>query len=209
MPTPDWILDGLGTLTNEWRPLAAWWHAYFAVLAGACAFGWRPRRRTAAVLLVPPLLSAGALAWWAANPFNGVFLPALGAATAALGWRLPNRPVRTAPVVILIPAFVLLVYAWVYPHFVVAPPVVAWLVAAPVGLIPCPTLAMVVAFALLLDGLGSRPLSALLGAAALFYGLFGTLRLGVVLDWGLVAGALLLLLTAALPTRRREAAPLA
>jgi len=208
MPTPDRILDGLEALTNEWRPIAAWWHAYFAAFAVACALGWRPRRRLAAALLVPPLLSAGALAWWAANPFTGVFLPTLGAAVVALAWRLPNRPVRTAPVVILIPAFGLLVYAWVYPSFIVTPSIVTWLVAAPVGVIPCPTLAMGVAFALLLDGLDSRSLSVLLGIPALFYGLFGTLRLGVVLDWGLVTGALLLLLIAALLARRRAAARL-
>jgi hypothetical protein len=49
-----------------------------------------------------------------------------------------------------------------------------------------------IGFALLGNGLGSRVWSLTLAAVGLFYGLFGVLRLGVLLDIGLVGGALAL-----------------
>jgi hypothetical protein len=66
------------------------------------------------------------------------------------------------------------------------------LYASPVGLVPCPTLAVAIGFALVGNGLGSRVWSLTLAALGLFYGLFGVLRLTVLLDIGLVGGALAL-----------------
>jgi hypothetical protein len=55
-----------------------------------------------------------------------------------------------------------------------------------------------IGFALLGNGLGSRVWSLTLAAVGLFYGLFGVLRLGVLLDIGLVGGALALVAAAVL-----------
>ena len=70
------------------------------------------------------------------------------------------------------------------------------------GLIPCPTLSLVIGFTLLAGGFGSKAWSLVLVAAGTFYGLFGVARLGVVLDVVLAGGALCLL---ALTQSRRPA----
>ena len=80
---------------------------------------------------------------------------------------------------------------WLYPHFLEGH-ATAYLYASPVGLVPCPTLAVAIGFALLGNGLGSRVWSLTLAAVGLLYGLFGVLRLGVFLDIGLVSGAVAL-----------------
>jgi hypothetical protein len=68
-----------------------------------------------------------------------------------------------------------------------------YLYAAPTGVVPCPSLSLVVGFALLSGGLGSRAWSLALAIAGLFYGLFGVARLGVRLDIVLVGGSAALL----------------
>ena len=96
----------------------------------------------------------------------------------------------------------------VYPHFfgisyplpwVFGP--LAYLYAAPTGLIPCPTLSLVIGFALLGGGLGSRAWSISLAAVGLFYGLFGVMRLRVYWDIPLIFGAAALLAVAAASRR--------
>lgn len=75
--------------------------------------------------------------------------------------------------------------------------------AAPLGLIPCPTLALVTGFALFAGGLVSRTWVVVLGAAGASYALFGALGLGVWIDLALLVGAtaLLVLGLAARPSR--------
>jgi hypothetical protein len=81
---------------------------------------------------------------------------------------------------------------WAYPHFLAASGRWAPLHAAPPGLVPCPTLALVIGFSLLMGGLGSASWRAILSVAGLFYGVFGAWRLGVRLDVLLALGALAL-----------------
>ena len=93
----------------------------------------------------------------------------------------------------------MIAFAWIYPHFLegLSPGTSLW--AAPMGVIPCPTLSLVIGFALLFDGFGSRSWSLILAGVGLFYGLFGAARLGVVLDVVLVGGASALLVRTLLP----------
>ncbi len=72
---------------------------------------------------------------------------------------------------------------------------IAYLIGAPVGLVPCPTLSVAIGLALLAGGVGPRSWTIVLVALGMFYGLFGLFRLGVVLDTGLVIGALALVRT--------------
>ena len=65
-------------------------------------------------------------------------------------------------------------------------------IQSPLGLIPCPTLSLIIGFALFFRGFGSKPLVVLYTVAGLFYGFFGVLRLGVMVDAVLVAGSLIL-----------------
>jgi hypothetical protein len=65
-------------------------------------------------------------------------------------------------------------------------------VASPFGLLPCPTLLVVVGSTLVVANLGSWRWSGPLLMAAALYGAIGVFRLGVALDWGLLIGAALL-----------------
>lgn len=94
-----------------------------------------------------------------------------------------------------------MVFAWVYPHFLVGRSPLAYLVGSPMGLIPCPTLALVMGLALVAGGPGGRSTSLLLALAGLFYAVFGVARLGVVLDVALLAGPVGLLALGARATR--------
>lgn len=151
--------------------------------------GWRPTKRQFILIAALPLVSVSIFAWLTKNPFNGVLF-ALGAcALVAVGATLPASAVRRASHPLALVGFATVAFGWVYPHFLQSGSAVRYLYAAPIGLVPCPTLAVVVGLALLAGGLESRAWSIMLAVFALFYGLFGTLRLGVYLDIGLIVGA--------------------
>lgn len=190
MPTPDEILNGLSEIANTWRVLAIFWHVYFGILMLVLIRGARPPRRVAGVLLGLPLLSVSVLAWINGNPFNGTSFAVSGIALIALSTKLPLDRVRVAPWWTATVGALLFAFGWVYPHFLNTSSFLPYLYAAPTGLIPCPTLSIVIGLALILGGLGSRAWSLVLGVTGIFYGLFGSVRLGVLIDWVLLLGAL-------------------
>lgn len=112
------------------------------------------------------------------------------------GSRVPNTPTSinrkwTIPLGVCI-----LIYALVYPHFLVSKTPWLYLVAAPVGLVPCPTLSLVLGFGLILNGFHSRAWKLVAAAAGFFYSLFGIFILGVWLDAGLFLAATFMLILA-------------
>lgn len=136
MPTSTEILAGLTALANDWRSLAIAWHLFFgAVLLGVVA-GWRPSRRLAGVLLAAPLASVSVLAWAAGNPFNGTAFAILSLGLAALAARLRADPIRIGPPALAVPGALLVAFGWVYPHFLQAGSWIAYVYAAPLGLLP-------------------------------------------------------------------------
>ncbi len=189
MPSSHEILDGLEAIANEWRALAIAWHAVWAVALMALGAGWRPRRPVAGAALAVPILSVSLLAWLSGNPFNGTVFAILAVALAGLALRLPCRPVQISPAWLLLPGLVLTAFAWIYPHFLRTDSWIISLSAAPLGLIPCPTLSAVLGMALMLRGLDSRQWSLVLAAAGILYGLIGWARLGVAIDAVLLVGA--------------------
>jgi hypothetical protein len=88
----------------------------------------------------------------------------------------------------------MVVFGWAYPRFLDTASFVPYFYAASTGLIPCPTLSIVIGFSLLLSSLGSRIWSMVLGTMGIIYGLVGTLFLALALDWVLLIGALLLVI---------------
>lgn len=184
MPPPQDILEGLTSIARVW-------HVVVGAGLLALGLGWRPAARVAALLLILPLFSVSVLAFATGNPFNGAVFAGLGVVLAGAALRMPASPVAIARPVLLIPAAALLAFGWVYPHFLDSPPWV-YLYAAPLGLIPCPTLSAVSGTTVLLDGLRSRVWSAVLAAAGILYGVIGAVVLGVTIDIVLVAGAFLL-----------------
>lgn len=198
MPSSSEILSHLSFLSQSYIWLAVLWHlAVFAVLTRK---GWRPKQRHAAQILLLPLMSVSVLGWIHGNPFQGLAFLILTFVLGIISFRLGNRPVSlhrkwTFPVGVAV-----LLYALVYPHFLQTDSLWLYLIAAPVGVVPCPTLSLILGFSLLFQGFYSRLWSLVAAAAGIFYGLFGILRLGVWLDLGLLLAALSHVLLAAAQT---------
>ncbi len=190
MPSAESILAGLTRIANDAFVLAVVWHAILAsILVFFALRGPLPRAGT--VLASAPLASVSALAWAFGNPFNGAVFALLAASLAVLGaLRHEGDPPR--PTWARVAGALLLAYAWVYPHFLELGPL-AYLVGAPMGLVPCPTLALVLGLALLGVVRARRAWSFVLAGAGVLYATIGVLRLGVVLDVPLFMGAVALL----------------
>ncbi len=194
MPSTTDILSGLTRISNDAFAAAVIWHALIAAALIAAALGWRPSRRAVAIALSAPLLSVAGFALAFGNPFNAAVFAALGLAAAAIGATVPRTPIERPARGFALVGAAMVAFAWLYPHFLSGRSPIAYLYGAPVGLIPCPTLSLVIGAALLCGGLG-RAWARLLAVAGAFYALFGVLRLGVQIDLALLAGAITLALT--------------
>src|ERR1041385_7485151 len=192
IPNPDEIRSGLAEIANNWRVLAVFWHAYFAMLAGMFFVPRRLSRRTFGVLLSVPLASVSALAWVVGNFFNGADFAIACLSLVAIAVRLPKSQIELMPWG-AVPGTLMFAFGWVYPHFLTTASYSTYLYFAPTGLLPCPTLSIVVGLALATSGLRSIAWSMVAGSTALFYGVYGAAVLSVALDWTLVVGAVLLL----------------
>jgi len=198
MPSPDEILAGLAGIANQWRSLAIAWHAGFAALVVALIAGWRPSTRLAGFLLTTPLLSVSALAWASGNPFNAVAFALLALVLITVAWRLSGDPIHVASPPLVAAGAAALAFGWTYPHFLDTGSSIAYAYAAPLGLIPCPTLSAVIGLSLILGAFRSSAWSAALTIAGLLYGAIGVFRLGVTLDYGLLAAVAVLGVSAVL-----------
>ncbi len=193
MPSSAEILAGLTSIANRYVGVAVAWHVLLAIFLISTRLGWKPTSRAAGALLCLLPVSAAALAWLSGNPFNAAVL---GLLAVVLAWTSQaHRPVADARAMPWLGAG-MIAYGWVYPHFLESAPIVAYAVAAPTGLVPCPTFAVLIGLALRQPRLFSSLWLRALVAAGVFYGVFGVVRLGVWIDIGLLAGALALLYVA-------------
>lgn len=186
--TPADILAGLTMIANEWRFIAVAWHVFFGVLLFALAAGWRPPKRDLSLLLVAPVVSVSAVAWTSTYPFNGITFAPLALLLAVVAARHHTHHVHISPPSRLVPGLLLIAFGWVYPHFVAVDSWLSYLYAAPLGVLPCPTLSMVLGVTLVAS-LGSRWWGVLLSTAGAVYGAFGVLVLQVEIDVVLFFGA--------------------
>jgi len=192
MPSSEAILSSLTETANDWQILAIGWHVFFAALLLAIASRARLSDTCVRHLLVLPLVSVSALAWISGNPFNGTVFAALALFLVAIPRGRPARFVGYASTQYLIPGVMLVVFGWVYPHFLHARHWTAFAFAAPLGLVPCPTLSAVIGITLILDMFRPKAWSLALAATGIAYGAIGVFVLGVTLDIGLLAGAIVL-----------------
>lgn len=193
MPTSAGVLEELTRISREYAGLAAVWHVGFGAFLLALTFGWRPPRRWASASLAAPLCSVGVVAWITGNPFNASIFLAAAIAILALGVRESKEAVALAATGRRWAGAAWMAFGWFYPHFLQDSPSVRFLWAAPLGLIPCPTLSLLIGLAFLVGGIGTRSTRAVLGSIGMLYGLLGWLWLGVAIDALLVLGAALLL----------------
>jgi hypothetical protein len=140
------------------------------------------------------MLSVSALAWSTGNLFNGIVFGAMAVVSCFIALSLKRKSVSRGPAWATSFGVASLAFAWFYPHFLDSQPAAVYLIASPMGLIPCPTLTMVAAFGLMAHGLDSRAWSLMVAMAGLFYALFGIFRLEVWLDVGLFGASIALLM---------------
>ena len=193
LPAPEAVLEGLTRIARETTLLASAWHVVLAAVLVALSCGYRPNSRFAGLLVALPVASASVVAWLYANAFNAVVLGvgALAVAASALG--LPTKRAHAGSTVARVAGLSLVGFGWFYPHFLQPDAGLALLYAAPIGALPCPTLAVVVGLAYWAEGFEARLWSSILGGLGLFYGIVGTIWLGVTIDTFLTLGALMLL----------------
>lgn len=192
MPSPAAILTSLASIANEWRLLAFFWHLVLAISIALVVAGWRPSPRTVGTMLVTPIASVSVMAWWAGNPFNAATFALLAMALSTVAWRLSGATMPPPSISALVIGGIFVVFGWFYPHFLHDASLAKYSYEAPLGLIPCPTLAVVAGVSIVARGLGSRRWSVLVSFAALFYGLIGVVMLDVAMDAFLIAAAVTL-----------------
>jgi hypothetical protein len=192
MPSPDALVADLGAIANDWRGLAITWHLLFAGLFLALIAGWRPRARLLGRLLVAPLLSVSVVAWLSGNPFNGTMFAGLAASLIWSVARFGSSSVTFARSRWVAAGGGLILFGWMYPHFLRTESWAIYVYASPFGVLPCPTLAVVIGMTLIFGHLNAIPWRAGLMVAGLFYGAIGVFRLGVLLDLGLLLASAML-----------------
>jgi hypothetical protein len=188
MPTTPEILAGLTEIAHRALPLAIAWHVLLVAVAVAVAWGWSPSPRQVGLLVAALPASAALVAAGFGNPFNAAVL-GLGTAALLVLAGIGRGHERAAPRWAHMLGAVLIAFGWVYPHFLDDRSPLLYLVAAPVGLVPCPTLAVATGLALIDGARPGRAWTLVLAGLAGFYALFGMLRLGVWLDAPLLIGA--------------------
>ena len=202
MPSRDEILGNLTGLANDYAGVAIGWHVLLALSLVALAAGLRPARRLVAAALGLPLISVAIFAGLGGNPFNAIVFVVLALAFGSLSGRFTVNPVQVALVPVAAPGIVLIGFGWCYPHFLRDSSWTAYLYAAPLGLIPCPTLSAVIGIALLLDlARSDRYRAAILAGAGILYGATGVFRLDVAIDWILLVGGTILAVVTIAETR--------
>lgn len=194
MPKTEEILNGLQKIVNDYSTVAIIWHLVFYVLIAALIVKWLPANRVFGLLICLPVLSVAILAFMSGNPFNGILFSILAVLAFFFGLKASGQPVQTSHIIFTVIGIVMIVFGLVYPHFLNTDSFIKYLYASPVGLIPCPTLSLLIGFLLLYSGFGSQPVSLTFVIFGLFYGVFGVLKLGVYLDIFLVFGSITLLI---------------
>jgi hypothetical protein len=189
MPSSDSILTGLAATASDWHWLAVVWHVVLATLTLALLGGWRPAIRSFGRVVAMPIASVSVVSWISGNPFNGALFAALAAALYAASYGMRKADVDLASGWV-VPGGLLVAFGWGYPHFAHTQSWVAYTYASPFGLLPCPTLSVVIGLTLIGGDLRSTAWNIPLIVAGLLYGSIGVFRLGVVLDVTLLAGAI-------------------
>lgn len=187
------IIAGLQAIVNNNILIATLWHVAIFGLIISLFFNWNPSNKLMAILFCLPVLSVCVLAWLSGNPFNGTLFAVLAVLIIISGLKASSQPITFSQLAFLVIGILMIVFALLYPHFLESGSFIKYLYASPVGLIPCPTLSLLIGFALVCNGFGSNAFTITLIVYGLFYGLFGVFRLGVTLDIGLIIGALSLL----------------
>jgi hypothetical protein len=192
MPSPEQILAASTMIANRWLPLAVSWHAVIGIVVVLIITRAVTRRAIAAVLAVA-MASVSVMAWSVNNPFNGGVFAIMAIGQTWIVTRTPRATLQPAGTALMASGALFTAFGWFYPHFLPDRSPWIYVYAAPMGLLPCPTLAMIAGVALMSGVLETRARALLIGVAALIYGLIGVIVLGVTIDVMLIAAAIVVL----------------
>ena len=192
MPSPEQILAGLAGIANDYFYLAIIWHLIFLAFIIFLLTGKRTPKKYTAIFLTLPFISVSLMALLSGNPFNAIVFFALSMILILYSLKLPVEKIDIKLNFAGIMGIIMIAFGWLYPHFVESATPLKYLYASPLGLIPCPTLSLVIGFTLLFQGFSSRRWMLILSIMGLYYGLTGMFNLKVFLDAGLVVGAIVL-----------------
>ena len=194
MPSTLEILDALSSITNNYVSIAIFWHIVFYALVIALLAGWRPYNQHFILFLALPVLSVGAIAWITGNPFNGGLFSIAFIMIILTGLKASREKLSISALPFMIPGTLLVAFGLWYPHFLIAASWTEYLYSSPAGVIPCPTLSVILGFSLIFNRFNSSSLTILFICFGLFYGIFGVFKLGVYPDIALLAGTICLLI---------------
>lgn len=194
MPTTDEILNNLKAIANDYSIIAIIWHVLLYAALIAIIAKWGPTNKQIGLLICLLLTSVAILAWINGNPFNGALFTIVTALCLILILRTSPNILSYSQVPFIVSGILMVTFALVYPHFVDTESYFSYLYQSPVGLIPCPTLSLIIGLLLIYNGFGSTPILIVFIIFGFFYGLFGVFKLGVLLDLFLVFGTSALLL---------------
>lgn len=201
MPTKEEILAGLTRIANEYSNVAIAWHVIIILIIAALFSWWRPANSFMILLLSSLLMSVSIFAALQGNRFNAVvfaFLVIISMYSVIKSGEGTIRGDRSWPD---IAGLILIVFGLVYPEFIDTASALDYTYLAPTGLIPCPTLCILIGFALLYKGFRAPNWSLIMSIAGIFYGAIGVFYLEMYIDWFLVAGSIVLLLNTFLLSR--------
>jgi len=201
MPKTEEIINGLQSVVNDYSTFAIVWHAIFYFLLIGLIAKWQPSNKLFGVLLCLPLVSVALFAWLSGNPFNGFIFSIMAILIFIFGIKSSNQPIQVSQFPFMVTGILMIVFGLIYPHFISANSFLKYLYTSPVGLIPCPTLSILIGFLLLYNGFGSQPITITFIAFGLFYGIFGVLKLAVYLDIFLILGSIALLIKHFIPLK--------
>lgn len=187
------IINGLQTIVNEYSKFSIVWHVIFYAMIAALIAKWKPSNQLFLLLICLPAISVAVFAWLTGNPFNGTLFSILAILILFFGVKASSQPISNSQLPYVFAGISMIVFGLVYPHFIEPDSVFKYMYAAPVGLIPCPTLSILIGFVLLYNGFGSQSITLTLILFGLFYGIFGVFKLAVYLDLFLVFGSFTLL----------------
>lgn len=191
MPSPRQILEQLTRLATEGRTLGLLWHVVvLAALAFVVARKWEGRA-SLAVATVFPMFTASLVAFATGNWVNGLVLD-LGALTMiVISRKFAGTLIEIGRPIPFTIGVATLLYALFYTHFT---PIRSWtdVWMTPIGVLPCPTMALVIGLGLMAGGFRSRAWSLTAAVLGLGYSLFGVFVLKVQWDLGLFAAAVVM-----------------
>lgn len=188
------IINSLQSIVNDYSTFAMMWHALIYILIAALIAKWAPSNKLFGLLTCLPLISVAIFAWMTGNPFNGTVFSIATMLLIIFGLKANGQPIDYSQLPFIIAGILMITFGLVYPHFINPDSIIKYLYASPAGLIPCPTLSVIIGFLLIYNGFGSQPITLTLIVLGLFYGIFGVLKLAVYLDLFLLFGTVTLLI---------------